>query len=183
MFLNRDVITKTFSLSRTHSNRFVPSFTSSYYYYTPFEFFRSVKPKLIFHLSLSNIGHLSVSRTLLIIFDDLNYALVQIVSICLPIFNPYSPFSSAPITIGITVTLMFHNFLSLVARSKYLSRFSFYLILLRGPFGWLSPPYGKFSPFFSLLTRIRWSYVLQYPWELYMFHFPRRILFSVCTIW
>ena len=30
MFLNRDTVTKTFSLSRNLSNRFVPSFTSSH---------------------------------------------------------------------------------------------------------------------------------------------------------
>ena len=76
-----------------------------------------------------------VYRSLLSIPTDLNNAVVWIVSICPPISNSYNPRSkslgtipSAPTTTGITVTFMFHNFHSFLARSSYLSLFSLSLI-------------------------------------------------------
>ena len=60
-----------------------------------------------------------VSRTFLSIMADLNNAEVLIVSIRPPKFNTSSPLSetlgivtSAPITSGFTVTLLFYSFLS-----------------------------------------------------------------------
>ena len=44
------------------------------------------------------------------------------------LFNPLGTVLSAPIKFDITVTLMFHSFLSFLARSKYLSFFSLSLI-------------------------------------------------------
>ena len=73
-----------------------------------------------------------VSRTLLTILADLNYAVVVwMISTCPLISKFSSPFTkllgvvpSAPISRGITVIFMFLNFFSSPARSKYLSLFS-----------------------------------------------------------
>ena len=43
-----------------------------------------------------------------------------------------NPLGIVPITIGITVTFMFHSFFSSLARSIYLSLFLLFLILLSG---------------------------------------------------
>ena len=89
---------------------------------------------MVFHWSLSDSRSPQVSRTLLIILTDLN-AVIGMVLIRPLISNSFSPFTkplgtvlSAPITIGITVTLMLHSFLNSLARSKYLSLVSFSLI-------------------------------------------------------
>ena len=69
-----------------------------------------------------------VSRTLLIVLADLNSSVVWIVSTRFVIFNSSDPLMTKPsssITIGITVTSIFHFFFfSSLARSKYLSLFS-----------------------------------------------------------
>ena len=73
-------------------------------------------------------------QTLLSILADLSNALVWIVS-ALPVSNSPSPLtkdfgivSSAPVIIGITINFLSHKLFSSLARSKYLSLFSFYLI-------------------------------------------------------
>ena len=73
-----------------------------------------------------------VSRTLLSILTDLNNDLVSMASTCPLISRSSSPFTkplwivpSTPITIGITVILIFHCFLGSLARSEYLSLFCF----------------------------------------------------------
>ena len=79
-----------------------------------------------------------VSRSLLGIWLDLNNAVVWMVSACPLISKSYSPFTktlgivpSAPITIGITITFMFHCFVcfffSFLAKSTYLSVFCIFL--------------------------------------------------------
>ena len=72
---------------------------------------------MVFHLSLNDSKSSQVSRTLLRILADLNNALVWIVSARLPISNCSRPCTKppgsvpiAPITTGITVTLMIHSF-------------------------------------------------------------------------
>ena len=98
-----------------------------------------------------------VSRTLLSILADLSNTVVWIVSSCPLIpksfssyINPLVTVSRAPITIGISVTFMFHCFInSLVSPGTYPS-FSFRSILLRGQPRQQSPQFGKFS-FFSFL--------------------------------
>ena len=76
-----------------------------------------------------------VSRTFISILADLNDVVFWIVLIRPPIFNSSSTFSrhlgtvsSVPITMGNIVSLKFHNFLSSLARSKYLCLFSFSFI-------------------------------------------------------
>ena len=75
---------------------------------------------MVFHLCLSDSKFPQVSRTLLGILVDLYNALVWIVSIRPPISNssislskPLVTVPNASITIGITTTLTFNNFLSL----------------------------------------------------------------------
>ena len=43
-----------------------------------------------------------------------------------PLSKPLGPVLTLPVTTGLTITLMFYNFLSSLARSKYLSRLSFF---------------------------------------------------------
>ena len=89
-----------------------------------------------------------VSRTLLSILADLNKAVVRIISILPPISHSPSHLEtvpSAPITIGITVTFMFHNFFCSLAWFKYFFPF---FDFHRGLPGRQSPLFGKFSFFF-----------------------------------
>ena len=72
---------------------------------------------MVFHRSLSYSKSPHVSRTLRSILADLNNAVVWIVSTRSVIFKSSSTCNNAlvtvllaPITIGITVTFMFHNF-------------------------------------------------------------------------
>ena len=73
-----------------------------------------------FHRSLSDSKSPQVSRTLLSILAVLNNVVVCMVSTRPPISKSSSPFSNdlvtvlkAPITIGIIVNCMFHNFFSI----------------------------------------------------------------------
>ena len=126
---------------------------------------------MVFHWSLNDSKSPQVSRTRLRILAVLSNAVIWIVS-TRPKFsrsfnNPLVIVSKAPITIGTTVTFIFHSFSNSLARSWYLSLlFTFlqiYSVVRRD---------GKvdnfanslfFSFFFlliirsSLLARIRWS--------------------------
>ena len=86
---------------------------------------------MVFHWSLSHSKSPQVSRTLLSILAVLNNAIVWMVSTRPPASKSSSPFSNplvtvpnTPITIGIIVTFMLHNFFNSLARSRYLSFFS-----------------------------------------------------------
>ena len=87
---------------------------------------------MVFHWSLSDSKSLQVSRTLLSILVVLNNVVVWMVSTRPPTSKSSSPFNNhlvtvpnAPITIGIMVTYMFHNLFNSLARSRYLSFFSY----------------------------------------------------------
>ena len=87
---------------------------------------------MVFHWSLSGSKSLQVSWTLLSILAVLNNVVVWIVSTRPLISKSSSPFNNplvtvpkAQITIGIIVTFMFHSFFNSLARSRYLSFFSF----------------------------------------------------------
>ena len=106
---------------------------------------------MVFHRSLSDSKSLLVSGTLLSILVDLNNVVIGMVSILPLISNSSTPFTnplenipSAPITIGITVTLMFHSFLSSLAKSKYKFFFSLSFILISGSPERQSPLDDKF---------------------------------------
>ena len=77
---------------------------------------------IVFHWSLSDSKSPRVPRTVLCILADLNNAVVWMMSTRPLIFkssspctNPLVPVPSALITIGITVTFMFHSFFSSLA--------------------------------------------------------------------
>ena len=102
-----------------------------YYYYRSFESFSHQCQPLSFHWSLSDSKSPQVSRTLLSILADLNNAVVWMVStrpliskFSCPCINPFETVPRAAITIGITITLIFHSFFIYRARSRYLSFFS-----------------------------------------------------------
>ena len=74
---------------------------------------------MVFHWSLSDCKSPKVSRTLISILAVLNKAVVWVVSTRPPTSKSSSPFNNplvtvprASITIGITVTFMFHSFFS-----------------------------------------------------------------------
>ena len=102
--------------------------TDHYYYLLLFKFFTP----MVFHWSLSNNKSLEVSRTLLSILANLSNAVVWMVSSHPLIFkssssciNPLVTVPRALITIGITVTFMFHSFFNSLARCRYLTFFLF----------------------------------------------------------
>ena len=72
---------------------------------------------MVFHSSFSDCKSPQISRTLLSILTDLNNAMVWMVSTRPHISKSSNPFInslvivlSAPTTIGLTVTVMFHSF-------------------------------------------------------------------------
>ena len=107
---------------------------------------------MVSHWNLSDRKSPQVSRTLLSILADVNNVVVSIVSTrplifmsCSPYTNPLVIVPSAPITIGITVTFMFHSFIfnSKQSQGHYFT-FRFLTILLCGQPAQESPQVGKF---------------------------------------
>ena len=93
-----------------------------------------------FHWSLSDSKFPQVSRTLLSILAVLNNAVIWMVSTRPPTSKSSSPFSnpldtvqSAPITIGIIVTCMFHSFFQFPSKVEVLillfTFFQFYSVV------------------------------------------------------
>ena len=94
---------------------------------------------MVSHWSLNDNKSPLVSKTLLNILADLKNAVIWMISTCPLIFKSSTPFTnllrivpSAPIIIGLTVTLIFYSLYDSLDRSRYLS-FRFLLILLSGP--------------------------------------------------
>ena len=86
---------------------------------------------MVFHWSLSDSKSPQVSRTLLSILAVFNNDVVWVVSTQPPTSKSSKPFNNslvtvptAPITIGIIVTFMFHSFFNFLAKLRYLSLFS-----------------------------------------------------------
>ena len=86
---------------------------------------------MIFHWRLSDSKSPQVSRTLLSILAVFNNAVVWMVTTRPPTSKSPRPFNNplvtvpkAPMTIGITVTFMFHSFFNFLATSRYLFLFS-----------------------------------------------------------
>ena len=142
---------------------------------------------MVFHWSLRDIKSPQVSRTLLSFLGNLNDSVVRMV---LALAKSLGMVSSSPITIGITVNFMFHNFFSFLARSKDVSIFTFSLIFtpwfagttkstIRGVLFWW---------FFLLsLDLIFWTksgdlFVFQNHREFCVSHFPGRIIVCAYTI-
>ena len=81
---------------------------------------------MVFHWSLRDSKSPQVSRRILSILAVLNNVIVWMVSNRLPTSKSSSPFSNplvtvpnAPITLGISVTSMFHSFFNSLATSRY----------------------------------------------------------------
>ena len=107
----------------------------NYYYYWPSDFFSHQRLLVVFPWLLSESKSSQVSRTFLSNLANLSNTADWMVSIRCLIFNSFGFLTrllgtvpSELITIGITITLMFHSFLNSSSRSKYLSLFSFSLI-------------------------------------------------------
>ena len=88
---------------------------------------------MVSHWGLSYNKSSQVSRSLLSILADLNNAVVVMVSTrplisktAIPCTNPLVTVPRPPITVGITVTFMFHSLFSSLERSRYLSLFFFF---------------------------------------------------------
>ena len=83
---------------------------------------------MISHWCLRESKSPLVSRTLLSILADLKNTVVRMVSTRSLISKTSSPCINplvrAPITIGITITFMFHSFFNFIARFRYFSFFS-----------------------------------------------------------
>ena len=123
---------------------------------------------MVFHWSLSDSKYPQVSRIFLGIHANLNNTVVGIVSTCLlilksscPCTNPVVTVSSAPITIGFTVTFMFHIFFSSLA---YLT-FCFLSVLSCGQLELVKSTILFFVTIMwsSRLAEIRWSIYLKNP--------------------
>ena len=122
-------------------------------YYLLLERFSYQCKLMVFHWSLSNSKSPQVSRTLLSILTVPNNVVVRMVStrpliskFSCPFNNPFVTVPKALITIDIIVTFIFHNLFNSLARSRYLSFFSF-SILHRGQTGQQNQPFCKFSFF------------------------------------
>ena len=118
---------------------------------------------MIFHRSLSNNRSPQVSRTLLSILTVLNNVVVWMVSTrpliyksSSPVDNRFVTLPKAPITIGITVTFMFHIFLQFPSKAQVLVFlfvfFQFYSVASRD-----SKDHNFPRVFFLLLLIFIWS--------------------------
>ena len=130
--------------------------------------------RLVSHLSLSDSKSLQVSRTLLSILANRNNAVLWMVS-TRPLIsksssrctNPLVTVPRTPTTTGITVTLMFHNFFSFLARSRYSSFFSLSFNFPMWSAGWANSETRQVLSLF-LLT-ITWSgRLVEIKWSVYI---------------
>ena len=104
---------------------------------------------MVSHWGLSYNKSSQVSRSLLSILADLNNAVVVMVSTrplisktAIPCTNPLVTVPRPPITVGITVTFMFHSLFSSLERSRYLSLFFFFFFF-----------FFAFLQFYPVVTR------------------------------
>ena len=125
---------------------------------------------MVFHWSLSDSKYPQVSRNHLSILANLGNTVVWMASTHPSIFNsssiltkPSRTVPGTPITIGIIITFMFHSFFNPLARSKYLSLFSFSLIFTLWSTEMAKSTIQQVLFFllsiirFCLLARSRWS--------------------------
>ena len=139
-----------------------------------FESFSHQPLPMVFHGSLSDSKFSQVSRTLLSILADLNNVLVWMFPTCpfiskssSPSTNPLVTVPSVPITIGITVTFMFHSFFSSLVRSMYLSFFSPFFSFTQRSAG-TAESINQQVLFFFLLTITRSGRLVKIRWSVYI---------------
>ena len=125
---------------------------------------------MVLHWILSDGKSPQVSRTLLSILAVLNKVVVWMVVTRSPTSKSFSPFSNplvtvlnAPIIIGTIATLMFHSFFTCLARSRYLSFFSYSFSFILWLAGTANATILQVLLFFLIIIRfghlaeIRWS--------------------------
>ena len=178
-----------------------------YYYhnYLLLESFSRQRLLMLFHWSLSDSKFPQVSRTLLSILAVPNNVVVWMVSTHPLIFKSSSPYNNplvkvpkAPIRISIIVTFMFHSFFYSLARSRYLSFFSFSFNFILWSAGTAKSTILQicffffflfFFFFFLLILKglVVWpilgdSFVSQNPVEVYVSHSPGQMVGCAYTI-
>ena len=125
---------------------------------------------MVFHWSLSDSSSPQVSSTLLSILGVLSNAVIWIVSTRLPTSKSSRPFNNplvivpkAPIKIGTIVIFMFYSFFNSLARSRYLSFFSYSFSFILWSAGTAKSTILHILFFLliiirsGLLAKIRWS--------------------------
>ena len=154
---------------------------------------------MVFHWNLSDSKSPQVSRTLLSILTVLNNAFIWMVSTRPPTSKSSRPFNnplvtvpSAPITIGIIFTIMFHSFFNSLARSRYLSFFSHSFSFILWSAGTakstiLQVLFFFFFFFWLLLSLVFWPglgdpFVCYSPIGAYAWHFLGQVLGCAYTI-
>ena len=115
---------------------------------------------MVFHWSLSDSKSPQVSWILLSILAVLNNVVVWMVSTCpltskssSPFGNPLVTVPKAQITIGIIITCLFHSFFNSLARSRYLSFFSYSFSFILWSAGQQSRQFYNFSFFLLIIIR------------------------------
>ena len=128
-----------------------------------------------FYWSLNDNHSHQVSQTFLSIPADLNNAEDWIISTCpliskssSPFINPLGIVPSAPITIGITVTFMFHSCFNSLARFRNLSLFSLSFYFTLCSTGTTKSTILQFL--FLLLIISRCSSLAEIRWSIYWYY-------------
>ena len=151
---------------------------------------------MVFHWSFCDSKSPQVSRPFSV-FWPFSKCCSWIVSSRLPIFkssrlctNPLVNVPSTPITIGITVTFMFHSFFSCLAKSRYLSLFSLSFSFTLWSTGTTRSSIRQVLFFFCWLSqdqvvrlRLGDQFVSQNPREVWASHFPGRTLGCPYICW
>ena len=151
---------------------------------------------MVFHWSWSDNKSTQVTTTLLSILADLNNSVVLMVSTHPVISKSYSPCTnplvtvpSAPITIGMIITFIFHIFFKFPSKVAVLiPLFAFFQFLSVVRCG--NKVHNSASSLFLLLiivrlgclAEIRWSFVSQDPWGINVFHSLGQLLGCVSII-
>ena len=142
---------------------------------------------MVFHWSLSDSKSPQVSRTLLSILAVLSNAVIWIVSTrpltfksSRPYNNPLVIVPKAPITIGTTVTFMFHSFFNSLARSRYLSFFSLSFSFILWSAGSAKSIILQIIVFFLLII-IRSGFLAEIKWSVCMSKSHRSLCVSLFT--
>ena len=131
---------------------------------------------MVFHWRLRDSKSPQVSRTLLSILAVFDNTVVWMVSTrpptskcSRPFNNPLFTMPKAPITIGIIVTFTFHSFFNSLARSRYLSFFSYSFSFILGSAGTAKSTILQiffFLFFFFLLIIIRSGLRAEIRWSV-----------------
>ena len=142
---------------------------------------------MVFHWSLSDSKSPQVSKTRLRILAVFNNAVVWMVSSRPPTSKSSSPFNNplltvtkAPITTGTIVTFMFYSFFNSLARSRYLSFFSYSFSFILWSVG--TAKTTILQVLFFLLIIIRYGLLAAIRWSVYLSKSHRSLCVSFSRI-